>query len=75
MYKPDSDRQHVYKKEVEHPTNTYDNCWYERAMTDYFTQPLAHNANPINHCRLIPFWQLYLYLSKVKEKWIFIRTY
>ncbi|WP_349905687.1 M60 family metallopeptidase [Bacteroides caccae] len=55
------------QKEVEHPTNTYDNCWYERAMTDYFTQPLAHNANPINHCRLIPFWQLYLYLSKVKE--------
>lgn len=54
------------QREIERPTNTYDNCWYERAMTDYFTRTLAHNANPINHCRLVPFWQLYLYLTQVK---------
>lgn len=54
------------QKEVERPTNMYDNCWYERSMTEYFTQGLAHNENRTNHCRLVPFWQLYLYCSKVK---------
>lgn len=52
--------------EAERPTHTYDNCWYERSMTEYFSQGLAHNANLINHCRLVPFWQLYLYMVKVK---------
>lgn len=54
------------QKEVERPTGTFDDCWYERAMTEYFTLKLAHNENRINHCRLVPFWQLYLYLSKAK---------
>ena len=54
------------QKEVERPTKTYDDCWYERAMTEYFTRNLAHNENRINHCRLVPFWQLYLYCAKVK---------
>ena len=54
------------QKEVERPTKTYDDCWYERAMTEYFTRKLAHNENRINHCRLVPFWQLYLYCVKVK---------
>lgn len=52
--------------EAERPTGTYDNCWYERSMTEYFSKGLAHNENPINHCRLVPFWQLYLYLVKAK---------
>ena len=54
------------QKEVERPTKTYDDCWYERAMTEYFIRKLAHNENRINHCRLVPFWQLYLYCAKVK---------
>ena len=54
------------QKEVERPTKNYDDCWYERAMTEYFTRKLAHNENRINHCRLVPFWQLYLYCVKVK---------
>ena len=54
------------QKEVERPTGMYDDCWYERSMTDYFTQDLGHNENHVNHCRLVPFWQLYLYLVKVK---------
>lgn len=54
------------QKEVERPTRMYDDCWYERSMTEYFTQGMAHNANPINHCRLVPFWQLHLYFDKVK---------
>lgn len=53
------------QKEVERPTGTYDDCWYERSMTEYFSLGLAHNENRINHCRLIPFWQLHLYLSGV----------
>lgn len=53
------------QKEVERPTGTFDDCWYERSMTEYFTLGLAHNENRINHCRLVPFWQLYLYCSKV----------
>lgn len=69
------------QKEVERPTGMYDDCWYERSMTEYFTLGLAHNENRINHCRLIPFWQLYLYLTKVngkkdfyKDLYEFIRT-
>ena len=54
------------QKEVERPTGLFDDCWYERAMTEYFSLQLAHNENRINHCRLVPFWQLYLYLVKVK---------
>lgn len=54
------------QKETERPTNMYDDCWYERAMTEYFSKGLAHNGNRINHCRLVPFWQLYLYYCKVK---------
>lgn len=53
------------QQEVERPTKTYDDCWYERSMTEYFTKELAHNENRTNHCRLVPFWQLYLYCSKV----------
>lgn len=56
------------QKEVERPTGTFDDCWYERAMTEYFTLGLAHNENRINHCRLVPFWQLYLYCSEVLGK-------
>lgn len=56
------------QKEVERPTGTFDDCWYERSMTEYFTLRLAHNENRINHCRLVPFWQLYLYLAKVEGK-------
>lgn len=56
------------QKEVERPTGTFDDCWYERSMTEYFTLGLAHNENRINHCRLVPFWQLYLYLVKVEGK-------
>lgn len=56
------------QKEVERPTGLYDDCWYERSMTDYFTQDLGHNENRINHCRLVPFWQLYLYMSQVLGK-------
>lgn len=51
--------------EAERPTHTFDDCWYERSMTEYFSLRLAHNENRINHCRLVPFWQLYLYCSKV----------
>ena len=54
------------QKEVERPTGTFDDCWFERSMTEYFSLGLAHNENRINHCRLVPFWQLYLYFSKVK---------
>lgn len=54
------------QREVERPTGEYDDCWYERSMTEYFTLGLGHNENRINHCRLVPFWQLYLYLHKVK---------
>lgn len=53
------------QQEKERPTGMYDDCWYERAMTEYFSQGLAHNENRVNHCRLIPFWQLYLYCTKV----------
>lgn len=56
------------QKEVERPTKTYDDCWYERSMTEYFTKGLAHNENRTNHCRLVPFWQLYLYCVKVMGK-------
>lgn len=56
------------QKEVERPIGTFDDCWYERSMTEYFTLGLAHNENRINHCRLVPFWQLYLYLVKVEGK-------
>ena len=54
------------QQEIERPTGEYDDCWYERSMTEYFTLGLGHNENRINHCRLVPFWQLYLYLHKVK---------
>ncbi len=53
------------QKEMERPTGMFDDCWYERSMTEYFSKELAHNENRINHCRLIPFWQLHLYLTKV----------
>lgn len=56
------------QKEVERPTQTYDDCWYERSMTEYFTRGLGHNENRTNHCRLVPFWQLYLYCAKVLGK-------
>ena len=56
------------QKEVERPTGLYDDCWYERSMTEYFTQGLGHNENRINHCRLVPLWQLHLYLSRVLGK-------
>lgn len=55
------------QKELEHPSGMYDDCWYERAMTEYFSLGLPHNANPVNHCRLVPFWQLHLYLNGVKR--------
>lgn len=54
------------QQEVERPTKMYDDCWYERSMTEYFTKKMAHNENRVNHCRLVPFWQLYLYCTKVK---------
>lgn len=40
---------------------------YEKAMTEYFTGGMAHCLHRDEFCRLVPFWQLQLYFSEVKE--------
>lgn len=40
---------------------------YEKAMTNYFTTKQAHVLDPDVFCRLVPFWQLELYMNKVLE--------
>lgn len=39
---------------------------YETAMAQYFTQPIPHCEHPDVFCKLVPFWQLYLYITKVR---------
>ncbi len=39
---------------------------YEKAMTNYFTSGQAHALDGDVFCRLVPFWQLYLYFDKAK---------
>ena len=39
---------------------------YEKAMTNYFTSGQAHVLDPDVFCRLVPFWQLELYMNKVQ---------
>jgi hypothetical protein len=41
---------------------------YEKAMNEYFTTGAAHNSVTDEFCRLIPLWQLHLYLTEVAGK-------
>lgn len=39
---------------------------YETAMAQFFTQQMPHCEHSDPFCKLVPFWQLYLYISKVR---------
>jgi hypothetical protein len=43
---------------------------YEKSMDRYFTTGRPHNSPDENDvfCKLVPFWQLHLYLTEVKER-------